>query len=369
MTLIIPTLFGIEGIVSQELKRLGAADIVTHDGKVEFTGDYRDIAKVNLWIRSGERVLIKLGEFKALTFDELFEGVKALEVENYIGKNDEFPVKGYSLKSKLFSVPDCQSIIKKALVNRLSEKYHISWFEETGPKKQIQFSIFNDIVTVMLDTTGPGLHKRGYRAVSNEAPLRETLAAAIISLTHFRAGDFLYDPFCGSGTISIEAAMYAANIAPGLKRRFAGENFPEIDKKIWLDERLAARDLIRKSDNHIFSSDIDPSAIKLTLENAKKAGVEEYITAETVDVKDFKLKENKYSVVVCNPPYGERLMEQRAAEDMYKEMGGIFKDLPQTKFYILTSHEDFESLYGKKADKNRKLYNGMIKCYLFQYFK
>ncbi|MEG0771154.1 MAG: class I SAM-dependent RNA methyltransferase [Clostridia bacterium] len=367
-SMVIPCLFGLEGIIKDELIAMGAANVVAHDGKVECTGDIEILARINIRLRCGERVLIKIAEFKATTFDELFENVKAIDFGEYIAKTDEFPIKGYSLKSVLFSVPDCQAIIKKAMATSLSGTYDVMWLPETGVKKQIQFSIFKDVVTLMIDTSGQGLHKRGYRAISNIAPLRETLAAAIITLSKYKAGETLYDPFCGSGTIPIEAAMIAKKMAPGLLREFAAEKFGEDFKNAFIKEKQIAKSKICESDNEIFASDIDVEAVKLTIDNAKKAGVSDMITARRVDVRDFTLEDNKNSLVICNPPYGERLMEQKEAEKLYSDMGHIFRNLPKLRAYILTSHEDFEGIYGKKCDKNRKLYNGMIKCHLFQYF-
>lgn len=365
----VPCLFGLEGIVGDELRNMGMSDVSVCDGQVNFSGDFNDMAKANIRLSCGERVLLNVGSFKATTFDELFEGTKALSWQNFIRKDDEFPVKGHSLKSTLFSVPDCQSIIKKAVVEKLKQKYSLNHFPETGAKKQIQFSIMKDIVTVMIDTTGTGLHKRGYRPVANTAPLRETLAAAIVRLSRLKKGEILIDPFCGSGTIPIEAALYATKTAPGLLRSFAAEKFPEIPKSVWQSERRDASDLIRKADNMIYASDIEDKCIGLTLENAKRAGVLPYINARQCDVRNLSnTYENKSGVIICNPPYGERMMEQKEAEQLYSDMGKVFKGFNSFRSFVLTSFEDFPKLFGKKADKNRKLYNGMIKCYLFQFF-
>ncbi len=365
----VPCLFGLEGIVGDELRFMDLEGVEVFDGRVLFKGDYSALARANIRLRCGERVLLNVGEFFSYTYDELFERVKSLPWENYIGINDAFPVKGYSLKSKLFSVPDLQAIIKKAVVERLKEKYHISWFEETGTKKQIQFSLMKNVLTVMLDTSGIGLHKRGYREISNTAPLRETLASAIISLSRFKNGETLIDPFCGSGTIPIEAALYATKTAPGLKRSFSAEAWEEITKGVWKNEREYAKALIKKPDIQILASDIDISAVELTKENSKKAGISEYISSSLIDVKNIKQVEGSKGVIICNPPYGERMMEQKEAETLYSDMGKVFNNFIDYRYYILTSHEDFERQFGKRADKNRKLYNGMIKCYLFQYFK
>ncbi|MBE6903327.1 MAG: class I SAM-dependent RNA methyltransferase [Ruminococcaceae bacterium] len=362
-----PCLFGLEGIVGDELRAMNAQNVRVFDGRVMFSGDYNTMAMANIRLRCAERVLINIGSFNATTFDELFECTKALPWEEFIRKDDAFPVKGHSLKSKLFSIPDCQSIIKKAIVERLKSKYGCSWFNETGAKKQIQFSIMKDNVVLMIDTTGTGLHKRGYRPNANVAPMRETLAAAIISLSRLNKGEILIDPFCGSGTLPIEAALYATRTAPGLNRQFAAESFKEINKSIWQQERRDAADLIRKADNDIYAFDIDEKCIGLTMENARRAGVSQYIKAKQGDVRNLKNAFDKTGVIVCNPPYGERLLEQKEAERLYIDMGKVFRDFGGFRTFVLTSFEDFPKLYGKKEFKNRKLYNGMIKCYLFNF--
>lgn len=367
--LIAPCIFGIEGILADELKRIGVEDVRAENGRVLFSGDASTIASININSRFAERVLINLGSFKAVTFTELFDGVKNIPLEEYIGKDDAFPVKGWSINSQLHSIPDCQSIIKKAAVERLKSVYKTSWFEETGPIHQIQFSIMKDQVTIMLDTSGQGLHKRGYRANSNAAPIKETLAAAMCDLARIYPDTKIYDPFCGSGTILVEAALMAKKIAPGLRRFFAAERFGFINEKIWREERQAAMDKILPSvefEAHGF--DIDPAAVKLTLENAKKAGVEKYVKAELGDVKDFKLPEGR-TLIITNPPYGERLLDIRAAEELYKTMGNVFVQEPGKKYYVISPHDEFEKFFGRIPDKKRKLYNGMIKCNLNMYFR
>ncbi|QSZ26798.1 class I SAM-dependent RNA methyltransferase [Aceticella autotrophica] len=366
--LIAPTLFGVEAVTAREIKALGYEDINVEDGKVTFTGDEKAICRSNLWIRTAERVLVKVGEFSALTFDELFEGTKALSWEEWIPENAEFPVEGYSLKSKLHSVPDCQAIIKKAVVERLKRKYKKGWFDENGPTYKIKFSLMKDKAILMIDTSGEGLHKRGYRAVSNEAPLRETLAAALIMLSDWRYDRPLIDPFCGSGTIPIEAALIGAKIAPGLNRKFVSEKWGRIHRKLWKDVREEAAGVIKKEiDLNIKGYDIEQNAIKLSIENAHKAGVDKYIRFRNIPIKDLKT-DDKYGIIICNPPYGERMGKLKEAEMLYKEMGRIFKNMETWSYYILTSHEDFEKIFGKKATKKRKLYNGMIKTYYYQYF-
>lgn len=363
-----PCHFGLESVLAGELKRMGADNVKAHNGKVTFSGDYSMMARANINLRTAERVLIELGSFKACTFDELFQGTIKIPLENYIGSKDAFPVKGWSLNSKLHSVPDCQSIIKKAMVERMKKHYHIDWFVETGAVHQIQFSIHNDEVTIMLDTSGPGLHKRGYRVNSNDAPIKETLAAGIIDLARVRNKAAFYDPFCGSGTFIIEAATKALNIPPCLKRKFAAQNYPMFDPKIWADERARGLDLIKRDAEFMgYGSDIDPEAVELTKQNAKKAGVFSRVLITEKDIKDFELKSN-YGIVCCNPPYGERMLELEQAEQLYRTMGEAFRQIENTNFYIITPSEKFEDLFGQKATKRRKLYNGMLKCQLYMYF-
>lgn len=364
-----PCLFGLESVLSGEIKRLGGEDIQTTDGRVSFTGDFALLVKANLWLRTAERVCIVLGTFEARSFTELFDNVAQLPFEEFIGKSDAFPVKGWSLKSGLHSIPDCQSIIKKAAVRRLEKAYGLPWFEETGPVHQIQFSIHKDVVTIMLDTSGAGLHKRGYRKTSTEAPIKETLAAGIVDLAHIRWDGTVVDPMCGSGTLLIEAALKAFNIAPGIRRRFAAESWASVPGELWQAEREAARAVIRRDAGfHGIGADIDALGVGLTAENAGKAGVGKKITASMADIADFKAPEGDFTVL-CNPPYGERLLELRAAEELYRTMGRVIPRRPGVNAYIISPHEDFESLFGRRADKRRKLYNGMIKCQLFMYFK
>ncbi|MBC7765001.1 MAG: class I SAM-dependent RNA methyltransferase [Hyphomonadaceae bacterium] len=365
--IIIPTLFGLEAITAREVRDLGYETKTVADGKVTFMGDFKAVCLANLWLRTGERVLIKIGEFEAKTFDTLFEKTKALNWADWIPKNALFPVKGYSLKSGLFSVPDCQAIVKKAVVESLKQTYQLSWFEEDGPLYQIQFSIFKDVVTIMLDSTGAGLHKRGYRESSNAAPLRETLAAAMVSLSFWRPERPFIDPFCGSGTLAIEAAMIGKNIAPGLMREFAGEKFLQIPKKLWADTRKQAYAAIKESELNIFASDIDKNAIRLTRGNAKIARVNDCIITREMPFTELTC-EQPYGTIICNPPYGERMGDRRETEDLYREMGHIFRKFNTWSYYIITSHENFESLFSKRADKKRKMYNGMIKCDYFQYY-
>ena len=367
--MIAPCLFGTESIAADEFRRMGFENVVTEDGRVKLEGDASMLARANINSRFAERILINMGEFTALTFTELFDNVKALPWERFIGKDDAFPVNGHSLSSQLHSIPDCQAIIKKAIVERLKTKYGISWFSETGPEYRIRFSIRRDKVTMMIDTSGDGLHKRGYRRNSNDAPLKETLAASMCDLARIYPDTQMYDPMCGSGTLLIESALMATATAPGLRRYFAAERFESIPQKAWQNERMRAQDLIRH--NIEFSAqgyDIDPQAVELTLQNAKKAGVEKYVKAQVGNIREFTPPSER-CLTITNPPYGERLLDVKAAEELYTVMGQRFVQGDGQKYYIISPHDMFEDFYGKKADKRRKLYNGMIKCQLFMYFK
>lgn len=363
-----PCGFGLEGVLAGELKRMGAKEVAAADGRVDFSGTVEDLAKANLWLRTAERVLVVLGSFRATSFTQLFDGVEKLPLEQFIGKNDRFPVKGWSLNSQLHSVPDCQSIIKKAAVKRLGQKYGITWFQETGALYQLQFSIWKDNVTIMLDTSGPGLHKRGYRRVQNQAPIRETLAAGILDIARIYPDTRLYDPFCGSGTFLVEAAYKAKNIAPGLYRRFAAESWDWVPPKVWQAQREEALSKVRQEVTfRAFGSDISPEALDISAGSAQKAKVSSLVELTRRDVKDFALPEEK-SIVVCNPPYGERLLEREEAEALCRTMGQVFRPSEQVGYFIISAVEEFETLFGRPADKRRKLYNGMMKCQLYMYF-
>ncbi len=366
--LIATTTFGLEAIVKREILDLGFNDISVENGKVTFKADLSGIPKTNLWLRSADRVFLKLGEFKALSFEDLFEKTKSLPWDKWIPQDGKFTVKGKSIKSKLFSVPDCQAIVKKAVVEKLKLKYDTEWFEETGAEYTIQVALLKDIATLTIDTSGVGLHKRGYRVESVEAPIKETLAAAMVNLSFWNKDRSLYDMFCGSGTIPIEAALIGKNIAPGLNRTFASEEWPIIGKKLWKEARENAINSIdQETKLKIYGSDIDTSAIVIAKENAIKAGVGDCITFERKDFKQVDTTED-YGVIISNPPYGERLDEIKEVRVLYKNMGVIFNKLETWSKYIITSHEDFEKLYGKNADRKRKLYNGRIKVDYFQYY-
>lgn len=369
MQLAAPCLFGLEGIAAEEFKRMGFCDVEAQNGRVILSGNAQMLARANINSRFAERVLILLAEFKAETFTELFDGVKKIPFEDYIGKDDAFPVTGWSLQSQLHSIPDCQSIIKKAIVERLKQRYSVSWFEETGPVYQIRFSILKNMVSVMLDTSGEGLHKRGYRKNANAAPLKETLAAGICNVARIYPDTKLYDPMCGSGTVLIESALMATNRAPGLLRGFAAERFSFLPESVWREERARARDLITPAvDFHAYGFDMDSAAVELTLKNAKMAGVEKYITATVGELSDFVLPDGRFTLIT-NPPYGERLLDVKKTEELYRVMGQKFRSGKGKKYFIISPHDEFETHFGRKADKRRKLYNGMIKCSLFQYFK
>lgn len=364
-----PCHFGLESVLAGELKRMNADNVVAHNGKVTYSGDYSIMARANINLRTAERVLIELGNFKACNFEELFQGTSKIPLESFVGSKDAFPVKGWSINSKLHSIPDCQSIIKKALVERMKKNYKIDWFLETGAVHQIQFSIHNDEVTIMLDTTGPGLHKRGYRVNANAAPIKETLAAGIIDLARVRNKGVFYDPFCGSGTFIIEAATKALNIPPCLKRKFAAQSYPMFDEKIWQDERARGIDLIKRdADFFAYGSDIDFESVELTKQNARKAGIFSKILVTQKDIDDFEMKSDS-GIICCNPPYGERMLELQEAEDIYRRMGRAFDKIDNAGIYVISPSDKFENIYGKKAVKRRKLYNGMIKCQLYMYFK
>ena len=362
----VPCLFGLEGIAGDELRRLGLENVRVENGRVLFSGDARAMAKATICLRTGERVLIVLADFKATTFEQLFQGVYNADLENYIPKDGQFPVKGHCLSSQLMSVPDCQAIIKKAASRRLGEKYGVSWLPETGAKYQLQFSLMNDRCVLYLDTSGPGLHKRGYRAIGNDAPLRETLAAAMVQLTRYRGREFFWDPFCGSGTIPIEAAFIAKNKAPGMYRRFASEAFAWVEPSIWGDIRTEAKDKEFKGNYKILGSDNDPKCVSLSMANARKAQVDNLIEFRDGDATKMDLPAQS-GIIVCNPPYGQRMGEQKDAQRLYAMFGKHVRFANDWKKYIITSEPDFEHYFGKRADKKRKLYNGMIKCDYYMY--
>ena len=365
-TLCVPCLLGLEGPIAGELRHLKMKNVAAENGRVYFSGDALDTARANVNLRIGERVLIELGRFDAPTFDALFEGTKALPWESILPKNAAFPVKGHSLNSALFSVSDCQKIIKKAIAERLKSVYGLAWFPEDGPLYQVQFAIMKDRASLCIDTSGEGLHKRGYRPAHTAAPLRETLAAAMVGLSRYRGRDDFVDPFCGSGTIPIEAALIALNRAPGLNRRFTAMDWRVWDRKLWQQAKEEARAREFHGSYSILGSDIDPKAVAIARQNAERAGVQDVVRFETADAKRFDRKTSR-GVIVTNPPYGERLMEKAEAEELYRAFGAALKASENWSLYLLSSHTEFERCFGKQADKKRKLYNGMIKCDLYMY--
>ena len=369
VTYLIPCLLGLEKLVGDEVKRLNLADVQVENGRILCRGTLDDCARLNINLRCGARVMLVLGEFEARSFEELFQGTRAIAWEDYLPRDAAFPVKGYSISSQLHAVPACQSIIKKAMVERLKAHYGIEQFPETGKNYQVRFSIFKDKVALCLDTSGEGLYKRGYRAVGVEAPLRETLAAALVTLSRYRGRDPFCDPFCGSGTIPIEAALIAKNRAPGLTRSFAAQKWDFIPTDSWLSACDEAQDKEFHGSYDIWGGDVDPHAVEIAQSNAVKAGVEDLIRFEVADMKDFH-RDSPYGQLVTNPPYGERLLEKQEAEELYQQFGKVWRTLPDGwRTLILSSHTEFERTFGKQADKKRKLYNGMIKCDVFMYGK
>ena len=366
-TLCIPCLFGLEGLVGDELRRLGMEQVQVYDRKVTFLGGPEEIVRANLNCRMGERVMLRLAQFEARSFEELYQGVKAAPLEEWIPKDGAFPVKGYSLSSQLHSVPDCQSIVKKAAVDRLGGHYGLSWLPETGDSYQLRFSIMKDRCELYLDTSGQSLHKRGYRAVGNEAPLHETMAAAMVTLSRYRGRDFFWDPFCGSGTIVIEAALIALNRAPGLGRSFAAQHWSAIPEAVWKQAREEAKDKEYRGEYRILGSDIDPQSLGIAISNAKKAGVGKLIEFREADATRMSLPSDS-GVIVTNPPYGERMLEQKDAQRLYRAMGKHWRFADGWSKYILSADPEFEHFYGASADRKRKLYNGRLQCSVHMYY-
>ncbi len=367
LTMAVPCLFGLEGLVGDELRRMNMENVRVEDRRVFFEGDFSHMVKANLRLRMGERVMILLARFPVMSFEDLYQGVKAIPLERFIPKDGAFPVKGYSLDSQLHSVPDCQAITKKAAVDRLGAKYGLSWLPETGATYQIRFSILKNVCEVFLDTSGVSLHKRGYRAVGNEAPLHETMAAALVNLSRYRGRDYFWDPFCGSGTIVIEAALAALNRAPGLKRSFGAENWSCVPSQLWQQAREEAKSLEYRGDYRILGTDIDPKSLSIAIANAKKAGVEKYIEFREADATKLSLPCDT-GLLVCNPPYGERMLEQRSAQQLIRAFGKHLRFADGWKKYIISSEAEFEHFFGKPAAKKRKLYNGRLQCNVYMYF-
>ncbi|PAD41874.1 RNA methyltransferase [Bacillus sp. 7520-S] len=368
VTLIATTTMGLEAIAAREVRLLGYENVTVENGRVLFEAAVEAIPRANLWLRTADRIKVRIGEFKAMTFDELFEKTKALPWADLLPPHAEFPVIGRSVKSKLFSVSDCQAIVKKAVVENLKKRYKRSWFDENGPLYRIEVALLKDVATLTLDASGTGLHKRGYRVLHNQAPLKETLAAAMIQLTTWTKDRPFADPFCGSGTLAIEAAMIGQNIAPGFNRDFVSEEWHWIGEERWRQAREEVEDLANYDQPlDIIGSDIDHRAVELAKGNALEAGLGDVIQFKQMQMKDFRHK-RPYGILVGNPPYGERLGERKEVEDLYKEMGQVMALHDTWSVYVLTSHEEFEQLYGKKANKKRKLYNGNIKTDFYQFF-
>ena len=366
--LIATTAFGLEAITARELDRLGYTERTTENGRIYFKSDLEGICKCNMWLRTANRVLINVGQFKALTFDELFEGTKALPWEEWLPENAVFPVDGKSVKSKLFSISDCQAIVKKAIAERLKSVYKKDWIDETGSLYKIEVSLLNDIATLTIDTSGHGLHKRGYRQEVGDAPLKETMACGLLYISRWRPDRVLLDPFCGSGTIPIEAAMIAMNIAPGLKQKFDSENWEQIPESLWQKTRRHAENaILHDAKLRIYGSDVNYFQISLAQKHAELAGVKDKIHLQKLDFASTSSR-YEYGFIITNPPYGERLMKKNEIIDLYKRMGMHFKKFSTWSYYIITSYDEFEKVFGRHADKKRKLYNGALKCNYYQYF-
>ena len=367
--LVVPCHFGLESVMKREIYDLGYEVIKVEDGRVTFEGDAEAICRANIFLRGTERVLLQVGRFRATTFDELFEGIKALPWEEFIPENGKFWVKkASSIKSKLFSPSDIQSIVKKAMVERLKQSYDIEWFPEDGAPYPVRVFLNKDEVMVTLDTSGESLHKRGYRLATSKAPITETLAASLIMLTPWHKDRILVDPFCGSGTFPIEAAMMAANIAPGMNREFTAEQWTNfIPRQLWYDAVEEAQDMVNLDvEVDIQGYDIDPEVVKAARENAKRAGVDKLIHYQQRPVAELS-HPKKYGFIICNPPYGERLEEKADLPELYSQIGEAYKALDSWSMYLITSYEDTERYIGRKADKNRKIYNGMLKTYFYQF--
>ena len=354
-------------MVADELKLLGHDNLKVENGKVSFAGDMRAIAQCNVWLRTADRVLIRMADFTATDFGQLFDRTVEVPWEELIPENGRMHVVGKSVRSALFSVPDCQSIVKKAVVEAMKRKHRRSWFDESGPVYKIEVALLKDRVTLTVDTTGAGLHKRGYRKAAGEAPIKETLAAGLVLLSRWDPSRILADPFCGSGTIAVEAAMIGRNMAPGLSREFAAEAWPQIPKAVWKEVRDEAREAITMTPVDIRASDADRAVVDIARKNARDAGVADCITFRELAMEQFS-PEERFGCIVCNPPYGERTGEKRQVEQICRQLGHLFARLDNWSMFILSAYPDFERLFGRRADKKRKLYNGTIQCYLYQYF-
>ena len=370
LQLVATCLFGLEKLLGEELDALGLRRVETMDGRVIFAGEERAVARANIALRCAERVFVLMGRFHASTFDELYEGTRALAWEEWIGERDAFPISGHSIKSALTSIPACQKIVNRAVVDALSAKYGIKWFEQdSGVRYSIEFFLLKDEAMLLIDTSGAALHKRGYRPHAGVAPLRETLAAAMALTARPHPDVLFWDPFCGSGTIAIETAMILQNRAPGLGRSFAGEQFARLGAPMWDEVREGLRAAVRTDTGcEVWASDIDEDMTDMTYDCAVRAGVEDCMNIFTADARTIE-KPDRRGTLICNPPYGERLMTPVEVEQLYRAMGKCFARFDPWQMYVLTSCESFERWFGRRADKVRKLYNGMIPCSLYQYFK
>lgn len=367
LDLIATSAFGLEAVVSRELQDLGYGERKVEDGRVTFQGDELAICRSNLWLRSADRVLIKVGGFHALDFGTFFSAVESLPWQDWLPIDARFPVSAKSVRSHLHHEPTIQSVTKKAIVECLKRHYQRHWFEETGPEYQIDVSILKDQVLIAIDTSGAGLHKRGYRAVSGAAPLRETTAAALVLLSYWNNQRPFLDPFCGSGTIAIEAALIGRNRAPGLSRSFTSEPWPQLTRDLWKQAREEARDrMVGKTRYPLLASDIDSKMVRLAQSNAIEAGVGSDIEFKTMDVLELKTSQ-EYGVIITNPPYGERLGDEQSAAEIYDDMADAFEPLKTWSIYVLTSHPGFERYFRRRANRRRKLYNGRLECHYFQY--
>jgi putative N6-adenine-specific DNA methylase len=366
--LIATTSFGLEAVLAKELKKLGYENLIVENGRVMFEGDEMDIAICNIWLRTAERLFIKMAEFKALSFEELFQGTLAVDWGNLIPEDGKMHIVGKSVKSQLHSVPDCQGIVKKAVVESMKKKYNSEWFSEEGPVYKIEVAILRDTVTLSVDTSGVGLHKRGYREFAGEAPLKETLAAALVLISKWDSTRVLADPLCGSGTIAIEAALIAKNMAPGINREFVSETWPNMESDIWEQVRDGARQAVNSDEVEILASDINGDLLRTAIANAEKAGVKDFIKFQKIPMQSFTSRQ-KYGVIITNPPYGERLGELEEVKKLHIDLGEMYRSLNEWSCFVITANKDFQKDFKNSADKNRKLYNGRLLCYYYQYIK
>jgi putative N6-adenine-specific DNA methylase len=365
--LIATSTFGLESVVAEELKLLGYADLAVENGKVSFKGDASAIAHCNIWLRTADRLLIRMADFIATDFGQLFDRTLEVPWEEFLPENGLMHVVGKSVRSTLFSVPDCQSIVKKAVVEAMKRRYHRGWFDEKGPVYKIEVGLLKDHATLTVDTTGAGLHKRGYRKEAGEAPIKETLAAALVLLSRWNASRTLADPFCGSGTIPVEAAMIGRNMAPGVNREFVAETWPQMPRSVWAEVRNEARRRASNTPISIHASDADSAMLNVAKKNAEGAGVADCITFRQLAMEKFSSHE-KFGCIICNPPYGERTGDEKQVEELYGSLGQLYARMDGWSMFVLSAHPFFERFFKRRADRKRKLYNGRLQCYFYQYF-